>query len=44
MGVILNNIMDFDEQWEVASAKINPQIYLRRLRSMGFTEEKLVCV
>jgi hypothetical protein len=45
LGVVLNNNMNYDAQWEVTSSKTNPHIYLlKKLRRMGFTENKLVCV
>jgi hypothetical protein len=45
LGVVLNNSMNYDAQWEVTSSKTNPQIYLLKiLRRMGFTEDKFVFV
>jgi ribonuclease P/MRP protein subunit RPP40 len=45
LGVVLNNDMNYDAQWEVTPSKTNPQIYLlKKLRRMGFTEDKLVCI
>jgi hypothetical protein len=45
LGVILNNSMNYSAQWEVISSKTNPHIYLlKKLRRMGFTEDKLVCI
>jgi hypothetical protein len=45
LGVVLNNNMNYDAQWEVTSSKTNPHIYLlKKLRRMGFSENKLVCV
>ena len=45
LGVVLNNSMNYDAQWEVTSSKTNPHIYLlKKLRRMGFTEDKLVCI
>jgi hypothetical protein len=45
LGVVLNNSVNYDAQWEVYSSKTNPHIYLLKiLRRMGFKEDKLVCV
>jgi hypothetical protein len=45
LGVVLNNDMNYDAQWEVTSSKTNHHIYLlKELRRMGFTEDKLVCI
>jgi hypothetical protein len=45
LGVVLNNSMNYDAQFEVSSSKTNPHIYLlKKLRRMGFTEDKLVCI
>jgi hypothetical protein len=45
LGVVLNNSMNYDAQWEVTSSKTNPHVYLlKKLRCMGFTEDKLVCI
>jgi hypothetical protein len=45
LGVVLNNNMNYDAQWEVTCAKTNPQInLLKKLRRMGFKADKLVCI
>jgi hypothetical protein len=45
LGVVLNNSMNYDAQWEVTSYKTNPHVYLlKKLRRMGFTEDKPVCI
>ncbi len=43
LGVVLNNDMSYDAQWEVTSSKTNPHI-LKKLRRMGFTKDKIVCI
>jgi hypothetical protein len=43
LGVVLNNSMNYDAQCDVTSSE--PTLtYLKKLRRMGFTEDKLVCI
>jgi hypothetical protein len=45
MGVFLSNSMNYGARSDVTSSKINPHIYLlKKLRRMGFMEDKLVWV
>jgi hypothetical protein len=45
LGVVLNNSMNYEPHWKITASKTNCHIYLlKKLRSMGFTEDKLVCI
>jgi hypothetical protein len=44
MAVVLNS-MNYDAHWKITASKTNFHIYLlKKLRRMGYTETKLVCV
>ena len=37
LGVVLNNSMNYDAQWDVTSSKTNPHIYLLKKPTLTFT-------